>query len=240
MDGADFSSSRDQLTDSFLFGKLSVVNVLSLTEAADRIGVSQRQVRNLAAGGDITLIARGVVDADSVSTFLRDRGVVARRVWNEETAWAAIGLLAGIDVSWLGASQTSRLRKQVSGMDAAELTSRMRNRATTNRFEGHRSVVGKVAEELVRGSALIGDLAVERGVDGYLDEDRLADLVDRFRLRAASGGTITVRGTHHLDRAQEIASRDAELLAAVDLATSVDAREREAALTVIITRVAAL
>ena len=216
------------------------MNVLSLAEAADRIGVSQRQVRNLAAGGDIALIARGVVDADSVSTFLRDRGRVARRVWTEETAWAAIGLLASIDVSWLGASQASRLRKQVSAMDAAELTSRVRNRATTHRFDGHRSVVGKVAEELVRGSALIGDLTVERGVDGYLDEDHLADLVDRFRLRATSSGTITVRGTHHLDKAQGIANRDPQLLAAVDLATSVDAREREAALTVITTRVAAL
>jgi hypothetical protein len=216
------------------------VDVISLSEAADRIGVSQRQVRNLAAGGDIALIARGVVDADSVSTFLRDRGLIARRVWNEETAWAAIGLLAGIDVTLLGASQASRLRKQVSGMEAAELTSRMRNRATTHRFDGHRSVVGKVAQELVRGSALIGDLTVERGVDGYLDEDRLADLVDRFRLRATSRGTITVRGTRHLVKAQEIAIRNAELLSAVDLATSVDAREREAALAVITARVAEL
>lgn len=216
------------------------MNVLSLADAADRIGVSRRQVWNLAAGGDIALIARGVVDADSVSTFLLNRGQVAQRVWSEETAWAAIGLLAGLDVSWLGASQVSRLRKQVTNMEAAELTSRVRNRATAHRFDGHRSVAGRIAEELVRGSALVGDLTVERGVDGYLDEDHLADLVDRFRLRASSSGTITVRGTHQLAKAQEIATSDSELLTAVDLATSVDAREREAALTVIAARVAAL
>ena len=88
-----------QSTDSFLIGKLSVVKDLSLAEAADRIGVSQRQARNLVTSGNIVLTTRGVVDADSISAFLRDRGLVARRVWSEETAWAAIGLLAGIDIS---------------------------------------------------------------------------------------------------------------------------------------------
>lgn len=214
--------------------------LLSLAEAAERIGVSQRQARNLAAHGEIGLITRGVVDAESVSIFLRNRGQVARRVWSEETAWAAIGLLAGEDISWLGATQASRLRKQVSGMDAAELTSRIRNRATIHRFDGHRSVTSRVAEQLVSGAALIGDLTVERGVDGYLDEDRLADLVDRLRLRTAGNGAITIRATHHLSEAENIAARDTELLAAVDLATSVDAREREAALTVLADRVAAL
>lgn len=213
------------------------MNVLTLAETADRIGVSQRQVRNLAAGGDIVLVARGVVDADSVSAFLRNRGLVARRVWSEETAWAAIGLLARIDVSWLGALQVSRLRKQVVGIDAAELTSRVRNRATLHRFDGHRSVVSRIADELVRGSRLIGHLTAEDGVDGYLDEDRLADVIDRFHLHATSSGSITIRGTQHLDKAQEIADKDADLLTAVDLSTSADTREREAALTVIRTRV---
>jgi len=216
------------------------MTLLSLAEAAEQIGVSLRQARNLAARGDIGLIARGVIDADSVSAFLRNRGQVARRVWSEETAWAAIGLLAGEDISWLGATQASRLRKQVSGMDAAELTSRIRNRATVHRFDGHRSVTSTVAEQLVSGAALVGHLTVERGVDGYLDEDLLADLVDRFHLRATSNGAITIRATHHLARAGSIATRDAELLASVDLATSVDAREREAALAVIAGRVAAL
>lgn len=211
---------------------------LALAEAADRIGESQRQARNLAA--QIRLVARGVIDADSVSTFLRNRGQVARRVWSEETAWAAIGLLASEDISWLGATQVSRLRKQVSGMDAAELTSRIRNRATVHRFDGHRSATSGVAEQLVSGAALIGDLTVERDVDGYLDENRLANLVDRFRLRSISDGAITIRATHHLAKAKNIAARDAELLAAVDLATSVDAREREAALAVLADRVAAL
>lgn len=226
--------------DIFRFGKLSVMNFLSLIEAADRIGVSQRHVRNLAAHGEIRLVARGVIDADSVSTFLENRGVVARRVWSEQTAWAAFGLLAGIDVRWLGASQSSRLRRQLSSMDATELTSRLRNRSATHRFDGHRSVLARVGNELVRGSALIGDLSVERGVDGYLDQDRLPELIDRFRLRVTSDGVITVRCTHHLGRVQEIAATDADLLSAVNLATSTDAREREEALTMITNRIAAI
>jgi len=216
------------------------MDLLSLAEAADRIGVSQRQAWNLANAGDIVLIARGVVDADSVSAFLRRRGLVTRRVWSKETAWAAVGLLAGVDISWLGASQASRLRKQVSSMDVAELTSRVRNRATTHRFDGHRSVVGKVADELVRGAALIEDLTVVHGIDGYLDHDHLASVVERFHLRAVASGAITIRCTHHLDKAREIAHRDADLLTAVGLATSADAREREAAMTVVANRIAAV
>jgi hypothetical protein len=215
------------------------MDFLSLAEAADRIGVSQRQARNLATGGDIVLVARGVVDADSVSAFLRDRGLVTRRVWSEGTAWAAIDLLAGIDVSQLG-PQISRLRKQLTGIDAAELASKVRNRATAHRFDGHRSVVSRIGAELVRGSGSIGDLTAEHGVDGYLDEDDLADLVHRFHLRATSIGSITIRGTQHLDKAQEIADKDADLLTAVDLSTSADARERAAALKVIRRRVDSL
>lgn len=211
-----------------------------LGEAAERVGVSLRQARNLAEAGDIVLIARGVVDADSVSTYLRDRGSVARRVWSEQTAWAAIGLLAGIDVRWLGASQASRLRRQISSMDATDLTSRLRNRATNRRFDGHRSVFERVGNELVRGSAVIGDLSVDSGVDGYLDTDHLPDLVSRLHLRAASDGAITFRCTRQLGKAQEIAAIDADLLSAVNLATSADAREREAALAVIINRIAAV
>lgn len=226
--------------DSFLFGKLSVMELMALAAAAEQIGVSQRQARNLAEAGDIILIARGVVDADSVSGYLRNRGLVKRRVWSEATAWAAIGLLARADATWLGASQCSRLKKQVADMDATELPSRVRNRAATHRFDGHRSVVERVRDELLRGPVSIGGLSVERRVDGYLEEDRLPDLVSRFHLRAASEGAITVRCTRHLGKAQEIAAIDADLLSAVNLATSADAREREAALTVITNRIAAI
>jgi hypothetical protein len=216
------------------------VDLITIGAAAERLGVSVRQARNLAANGEVLLLARGVVEADSVSAYLRDRGVVARRVWGGETAWAAIGLLARIDVTWLGAEQGSRLRRRVSSMDSAELTSRVRNRSTTYRFDGHRSVVERVGNELMRGSTLIGGLSVDRGVDGYLDATCLSNIVDRFQLRVTSSGPITIRTTHHLSRARKITEIDAELLSAVDLASAKDAREREAALSVITNRIAAL
>lgn len=125
-------------------------------------------------------------------------------------------------------------------MDATELASRLRNRSDTRYFDGHRSVFERISDELVRGSSLIDDLSVERGVDGYIQADRLPDLITRFHLRAASDGPITVRCTHHLSRAREIAENDADLLPAVDMATAADAREREAALTVITNRIAAI
>ena len=81
------------------------------------------------------LTARGVVDADSVSAFLRDRGLVARRVWSEETAWAAIGLLAGIDIS-RGAKRLIADALKVTGA----LTSAPVLVPANSAFYGHASV----------------------------------------------------------------------------------------------------
>ncbi|KQX72386.1 hypothetical protein ASD10_15435 [Aeromicrobium sp. Root472D3] len=215
------------------------MDFLSVAEAADRIGVSQRRVRNLAGDGSIALVARGVIEADSVSTFLRRRGTVQRRVWDEKTAWAAVSLLADTDASWLGASQASRLKKQIRTINSTELVSRVRNRATHHEFDGHRPVAGRVADELVRGSGSVGNSTIAQGIDGYLRGDLLDDLVSCFHLRA-SRGTISVRCTDHLDKVKTIADHDPDLLAAVDPATSADAREREAALTLSTTRISTL
>lgn len=216
------------------------MDLLTLAEAADRIGVSERQARNLADDGSITLVARGIVDADSVSAYLRRRGQIQRRVWSEETAWAAISLLASTGASWVGASQASRLKKKVRTIHATELVSQVRNRATHHEFDAHRSVASRVAAELVRGSGSVGNLTITQGIDGYLRGDLLDDLVSRFHLRAASRGTISVRCTDHLDKVETIADHDPDLLAAVDLATSADAREREVALSLITTRISTL
>jgi hypothetical protein len=48
---------------------------------------------------------------------------------------------------------------------------------------------------------------------------------------------ISIRCTEYLDEVQAIADHDPDLLSAVDLATSADAREREAALSLITTRI---
>lgn len=216
------------------------MNFLTLLEAAARAGVSQRQARNLVEDGHILLIARGVVDADSVSAYVRRRGPVRRRVWSEETAWAAVNLLAGSGVGWLGASQASRLKKQIRTIDAPELVSRVRNRATAHEFDGHRSVTNGVADELVRGSESVGGLTMASRIDGYLRGDQLDNMVSRFHLRAASRGAISIRCTSHLDKVQAISDHDPDLLAAIDLATSADAREREVAFTLITNRIAAV
>jgi hypothetical protein len=102
------------MTDSFRDRELSVMEPISLATATERISVSERQARNLADAGDILLLARGVVDADSVSAYLRDRGVVAWRVWSERTAWGTIGSLAGAEgplapsLAGITSSQTNR------------------------------------------------------------------------------------------------------------------------------------
>ena len=207
--------------------------VLTTAEAASRLGVTERQARNLAAHGEITLLARGVVDGESVTQYLRRRGAVTRRVWSEGTAWAALHVLAGLSVDWVSAAQLSRLRSQLSHMTATEVASRVRNRAVARRYDCHRSARERVAAEVVAGAATIGDLSSQRDLDGYVATQDLASIVSRFRLREDSTGTITIRSTNHLDKARRLSEADPDLLAAIDLATSADARERGAAFSLI-------
>jgi len=78
------------------------MTLLAVSKAAERLGVSSRQVRHLAASGELRLLARGVVDEASVDRLLVVRGQSHRRAWSEATAWGAVGLLSGADAAWMG------------------------------------------------------------------------------------------------------------------------------------------
>jgi hypothetical protein len=128
----------------------------------------------------------------------------------------------------LGDTQRYRLRAALSEIaDPAELTIRLRDRATVTTWSGHRSVIERVRKELVvPGRQRLG--LVEDGtiVDGYIYADRIADLVRRYKLREDTTGSITLRCTHmDIDFIKYLAAFN-RTLAAVDAATSLDPRER--------------
>ena len=105
------------------------MTLLGVADAAERLGVSTRQVRHLAASGELRLLARGVVDEASVDRLLAVRGGSHRRAWAEATAWGAVALLSGIEASWMGESQRSRLKGRLRDLSAEQLLERARDRA---------------------------------------------------------------------------------------------------------------
>lgn len=218
--------------------------LMSTQQAADRIGVSVRQVQRLVAGGALTAVGTDRLDADSVEQWLAQRQGGRARAWEEPTAWAAVALLEGRSPDWLGQAQRSRLRGALVDMTSTELASRTRNRARIGRYYGHPQALGRLAAEVIPSGALtgIGGLTPRRDrVDGYVEEDVVRRLVERFRLEHDPGGSVTLRETSMpSDLVSELASGRRHALAGLDLAGSVDARERSAGYRLLDTALATL
>ena len=162
------------------------------------------------------------------------------------TAAAAVALVEGLSVDWLGQAQRSRLRAHLRQMAGTDLAARTRNRADVRRARGHRAAVGRITATIVVSGSdrTIGDLTAASSdrVDGYVTDDQFADLVARYRLDESIGSSANVilRVTgFDLGQVAEIA-QSGDVLAALDLGASLDVRERSAGLAVLDERLEAL
>lgn len=208
------------------------MTLLAVSAAAERLGVTARQVQHLVARGQLRQLARGVVDETSVERLLAVRGGSHKRAWSEATAWGAIAILSGAAAAWMGASQRSRLKARLRTLGAAELVERARERADVGRYAGHASTAARIRRELVvtSASAAALGLAESTTVDGYLATSAVEAVVARHGFVRDDGGRFTLRATTmDLAVVGDLAERST-VLAALDLAESVDARERAAGL----------
>jgi len=207
-----------------------VMSLLAVSEAAERLGVSTRQVQHLVARGELRSLARGVVDETSVERLLAVRRSSHTRAWAESTAWAAVALLSGQEAGWLGESQRSRLRGRLRGLGAEEVVERARGRAIVSRFVAHRSAGERLLAELVDTSSAAErlGLAATNAIDGYLATTEVNAVVSRHGLIRDDTGSVTLRATtRDLDVVRDLVSAG-DVLAALDLAESLDVRERRA------------
>jgi hypothetical protein len=202
------------------------MTMLGVTEAAERLGVSSRQVRHLAASGELRVLARGVVDEASVDRLLATRGKSHRRAWSERTAWGAVALTSGVAVTWMGESQRSRLKGRLRAIAAEQLVERARNRAEAHQYAGHASIAARLRAEVIdmsQAATRIG-LAETAAVDAYVSTDALEDLVARHGLIRDDAGDFTLRATA-MDLKVVEALAEGTVLVALDLAESLDVRE---------------
>lgn len=208
------------------------MSLLAVSAAAERLGVSVRQVQNLVARGDLRQLARGVLDETSVERLIAVRGGSHKRAWSEATAWGAIALLSGMNVSWMGESQRARLKARLRQVSAVELVERARNRAEATRYAAHSSSGERLLGELVYATdaaARLG-LASTNSIDGYLPTSALDGVVVRHGLIRDDEGRVTLRATTmDITVIRELAD-SGMVLAALDLAESLDIRERRAGL----------
>lgn len=207
-----------------------VMSMLAVSEAAERLGVSMRQVQHLVARGELRSLARGVVDETSVERLLAVRRGSHTRAWAESTAWAAVALLSGREAGWLGESQRSRLRGRLRGTGAEELVGRARGRASVSQYVAHRSAGERLRSELVDTTSAAErlGLATTNAIDGYLAMTDVKAVVSRHGLIRDDTGGVTLRATSmDLDVVRDLVSAG-DVLAALDLAESLEVRERRA------------
>lgn len=205
-------------------------DLVTTGEAAGLLGVSVRRVQQMLDSQALDRVARGLVDRTSVERYLAGHAAGRTRAWAEPTAWAAIGLLSGEEVGWLGQTQTSRLRATLRQITTGvDRLTRLRDRATVRVYDGHPSAAERLREDLVVASrSRLGLVETNTGVDGYLATHRLETLVRRYALREDAAGSFILRATgFDLDLVAHLTTHS-DVLAAVDAATSLDPRERGA------------
>lgn len=190
----------------------------SVHEAAERLGVSDRQVRHLVARGELYSPRRGQVSAVSLRDYVARRGEVQARVWSPRTAWAALELMTGGAAAWMGSSQRSRLKRELASLDAERVASKLRNRADVRSYRVNPSRVHLVEQQI----------AAVRPGDGYVDEPVLFGLISEQQMVRVVPGNLILR-VLPTDVGQDYAAMvisHGHAVAGVDLMASDDPAER--------------
>lgn len=205
-------------------------DLISVEEASILLHVSVQHVRRLVDSGELSKVARGLIDRKSLDRYQLEHRQSRTRVWAEHTAWGAMTLLSGHDANWLGATQASRVRRTLREMtEPAELIARTRDRARVHSYTAHTAALPRLRDKLaVTDLATLGivDSTPDSGVDGYLATEALDSTVKALGLRADAGGNVTIRVTSFDFAVVSHLIANGRIVAAVDAAISVNPRIR--------------
>jgi len=215
---------------------------MTTAAAAERLGVSQRQVQRLVEARELPATRTAgdawVVDALAVNAMARTRPTRGRP-WSPATAWAALWQLSGLEVDWLDRRTMRRLDDRLASIDAEELVHATRRRAIIRGFRASESFLADLDVLVIRSGAramertrfgMDADLA---RIDGYCTAEAADSLARDFHLIEDPQGNVTLRVAAMPPAIIE--GRDAMPVAviAADLAESLEVRERSAGLRVL-------
>jgi hypothetical protein len=199
-------------------------------------------VQRLVETGELTSTGRVgrslLVDSNSVNR-LRANGAQRGRPWNQRTVWVAIDLLSGKTSQELTSSQRWHVRNRLRQMTTADLVRLGRRRASVHRYRVSESFLANLRNELVvtGASALDANVGLasefrlagrgKAGVDGYVAKDQLGRIVAAYLMVEDESGNVVLRVVDDRSRVGDGGSA-ATAVIALDLAESLDPRERSA------------
>jgi excisionase family DNA binding protein len=172
---------------------------MTVAEAAERLGLSERAVTQLASSGALAAIKRGSIwwiDAGAVARRARE-GRSAGRPLAPAVAWAVI-LLASDDPRWRALSahghQPRRAREWLRTHELSEDAFRLAGRARCEAFDAHSSELSRVASrpDVMRTGI---SAATEVGLHGGRDEVELYASEDLRKLITVEHGLQVRQGS---------------------------------------------
>lgn len=217
--------------------------MLTVAQAAARLGVGPEQVRRLARAGKLSARTIGrtlVFDDDAVEARAR-LPLKAGRALAPRSAWAALWLLSGDDAGWLPAADRSRLRARLRTWDAERLVAAERLRA--DRYDlrvlpAYRDRVlateGIVRSGMSAAAAVGADIVADNTADEmYCTTTTLLTLRRDLGLSERGQANLVVRVPRYDGLPLAGRTHMPAAVVAVDLAESVDVRTRRAGLTLL-------
>lgn len=213
------------------------LNLISVSDAAKRLGISARRVRALAANGRVPaqkIANRWFVEVDRLSE--RGRSAGARgRPFSAEHSLGLLYLASGDDARWLSEYEKWRLRRYALPR-LPRLLPRLRGRASLHTVHAPESLIKRLGSDpkFVRSGASAAeeyraDISARSFLDGYYSERDFNDLVYRYAVQPVpeAAANLVVRG---VEDDKVLAGRRYMPIAVVaaDLADSADARSRRA------------
>lgn len=162
---------------------------LTTAEAAQRLGISSRQVRNLITHGDLDgrQLADGtwVLDSASLNAHQR-RSNPQGRNWTPDASWALLAELDGTTLPGLSDSTRARIRRRIRDTAPDVIARRVANRVTWTTFTTtpDRAVTSALALTGRSAAALVDQqLAPHRTVtEGYVPGPDALDAIRRQHL----------------------------------------------------------
>lgn len=209
---------------------------LTVSETAERLGVTVQHARTLLGAGEITgrqLSNRmWLIDSHSVSRYETVRRSKGRQL-DTASAWGLLWELSGLKVNWLTQSTLARVRRRIRASSGEQIARAASRRAVPHRFTSANA--GKAQADLIAtgraasqtlGTGLLDDA---RRVAGYVRDGSIGDYAAlHFMVADPAGQDVLYENTLPIDYDGDVMPK---AVVAADLAASTDTRERSAGLS---------
>jgi excisionase family DNA binding protein len=217
--------------------KAIIPGKVTVEQAASGLGVSRHQVTELIHNGSLsaTRTAGGVFLVSAGS--LEQLKIIRRgngRPLKQETAWAALWALSGLDVPWLDYHQKRRLVIRLKTTTTQDLVWDTRRRASSLWVRVSDSFLSDICKYLVLSGMSAAkeqdfDLMGEPSyLEGYIAQEKLQGFIKRYHAVEREDANVMLHVISGAPIDLKVFAVMPVAVVATDLAASLDARERNA------------